>query len=171
MKLAAAPPNSISVLSRHLPPRPTELTWNGEVRATTPTKTGVPQGSPLSPVLVLIGVAGAIENADNRIPHEIPSHQIKTYSYVDDFNCTARSKEGRRRRGRGIEAITAARKARHKVSEELERSGWTRDLEKDARINFGAKDGREAKWVGIIFTSDLSWKKHNNRRLNQAEAA
>ena len=54
----------------------------------------------------------------------------------------------------------------------LRRTGEkTRDPEKDEEINFGVKDREEAKWVGVTFTSDLSWKKHNDRRLNQAEAA
>ena len=73
------------------------------------------------------------------------------------------------RRGRKTEAITAARKARIMVSEELEKNGWKRDHEKDEEIDFGIQG--EAKWVGISFTHDLKWGKHCDRRLNLAEAA
>ena len=92
------------------------------------------------------------------------------YSYVDDFNCTTEHiPQTRPRPGRQPEAITVARKARTIVSEELERHGWTRDLEKDEEINFGIQG--EAKWVGIHFTHNLQWKTHCAKRLNQAKAA
>ena len=145
-----------------------ELTWDGVARRSTVIKSGVPQGSPLSPVLFLIGVAKALESADTRIGKEIPSHRIKVYSYVDDFNCTTELLP-RQRPGRQLEAITAARKARNIVSEELKNHGWTRDPDKDKEINFGIQG--EAKWVGIHFTHNLQWKTHCSKRLDQAEAA
>ena len=102
--------------------------------------------------MFLIGVAKALESADMRIHKEISSHKIRTYSYVDDFNCTTEALPPTRP-GRQPEAITAARKARTIVSEELEKCGWTRDPEKDEEINFRVQG--EAKWVGIHFTHDL----------------
>ena len=101
--------------------RQATITWDGEARGTTIIEAGVPQGSPLSPVVFLIAVARALEDADKRIQSEIPTHSVKTYSYsyVDDFNCTARENESRYR-GRKPDAIIAARKAQSIVSEELE---------------------------------------------------
>ena len=87
---------------------------------------------------------------------------------MDDFNCTTEHLPPTRP-GRQPEAITAAKKARTIVSEELKKCGWTRDLDKDEEINFGVQG--EAKWVGIHFTHDLQWKTHCDKRLNQAEAA
>ena len=88
---------------------------------------------------------------------------------MDDFNCTARENEEYKKRGRKPNTITAARKARTILSEELEANGWSRDPDKDEEIDFGVTG--EAKWVGITFTHDLSWKTHCNRRLDLAEAA
>ena len=144
-------------------------TWDGETKGTTTIKAGAPQGSPLSPVVFLIAVAEALKRADLRITREIPTHTVKLYSYVDDFNCTAIEKDGKRPRGRIPMAITAARKARVIVSDELENLGWTRDPDKDEEVNFGVEG--EAKWVGISFTHDFNWKPHCKRRLDLAEAA
>ena len=131
--------------------------------------TPTPQGSPLSPVIFLIAIAKVLEDADTQIAREFPSHHVKVYSYVDDFNCTAREKDTPRQRGRKPNSITVARKPRNIVTKELENNGWSRDPDKDEEVNFGVAG--EAKWIGITFTHDLNWKTHNNRRLNLAEAA
>ena len=82
----------------------------------------------------------------------------KILSYIDDFNYTARETDRKRSRGRIPLAITASQKARSIVSDELEALGWSRDTDKDEKVNFGV--GGEAKWVGITFTHDLSLKIH-----------
>ena len=73
-------------------------------------------------MIFLIAVAKVLDCVDQRIIREIPTHRVKIYSYVDDFNCTAREKDTRIR-GRRPDAITAARKARAIVSEELRNQG------------------------------------------------
>ena len=76
-----------------------------------------------------------LQSLDIRIRREIPSHKIQIYSYVDDFNCTMEQLP-RQCPGKPPGAITAARKARNIVLEELESHGWTRDPDKDEEINF-----------------------------------
>ena len=149
--------------------RQASITWDGEARGTRLVGAGVPQGSPLSSVVFAIAIAKVLEDTDKRLLREIPSHMITTYSYVDDFNCTAREKTGYRQRGRKPNTITATRKARTILSEELGANGWSRDLDKDEEIDFRVTG--EAKWVGITFNYNLSWKTHCDRRLNLAEAA
>ena len=71
---------------------------------------------------------------------------------MDDFKCTTEQLQ-RSHPGRQQEAITAAKKAREVVPQELEKCTWTRDLDKDEEINFGVQG--EAKWIGIHFRHDL----------------
>ena len=104
-------------------------------------------------MIFLIVLAKALEDADMRIYREIPTYEVKVYSYVDDFNCTAREK-ATRLKGRRPDAITAASKARTIVSEDLGNHSWIRVTEKDEEIKFRTQG--EAMWVGIIFTYDLS---------------
>ena len=95
-------------------------------------KSRVPQGSPLSPVLFLIGVARALENVDTRIKREITDHKIRIYSYVDDFNYTTEQLPCSRP-GRQQEAITTAKKARKVVSQELEKCSSHAHAQEDNR--------------------------------------
>ena len=83
---------------------------------------------------------------------------IETFSYVDDYNW--QNSAGEKRRGRSIEVITAAKKARSIVTEELESNGWTRDPDKDEKIDFRVQG--KAKWVGITINHELNWKVHCN---------
>lgn len=86
-----------------------ELTWDGEIQKTTTIKSGVSQGSPLVPVLFLIGVAKVFEKVDLT---EITSHKFKTYSYINDFNCTTEH-VAPTRRGRHT-ALRGGTKPRHR---------------------------------------------------------
>ena len=74
-------------------PRQATISWDGENWGTTVVEASVPQGSPLSPVVFLIAIAKALEDADIQIARDFPTHLVKTYSYVDNFNCTAREKD------------------------------------------------------------------------------
>ena len=51
------------------------------------SKTGVPQGSPLSPVLFLVWMAPILAEMERRIKEEVLGVSVEFPSYVDDLHC------------------------------------------------------------------------------------
>ena len=48
---------------------------------------GVPQGSPLSPVLFLVWLAPILVEMEQRVREEVPGVRVEFPSYVDDLYC------------------------------------------------------------------------------------
>lgn len=48
---------------------------------------GIPQGSPLSPVLFLLKMAPILREMERRIVQEVPGVGVKFSSYVDNLHC------------------------------------------------------------------------------------
>ena len=75
--------------------------------------------------------------------------EIKIWSYVDDYNCTAQKKGGGR--GRTLEPITAARTTRGALAEELSLRSWERDFDKEEEIDFVQEpNGSESQSQGAL---------------------
>ena len=51
------------------------------------TSKGVPQGSPLSPVLFLIWMAPILREMERRVVEEVAPTMVDFPSYVDDLHC------------------------------------------------------------------------------------
>ena len=67
--------------------RSLEVSWDGAVRGMGRSTVGVPQGSPLSPVLFLVWIAPILVKMERRIREEVPGVGVKFPSYVDDLHC------------------------------------------------------------------------------------
>ena len=57
-------------------PRNFEVSWDGAVRGVGRTTVGVPQGSPLSPVLFLVWMAPILVEMERRICEEVPGVNV-----------------------------------------------------------------------------------------------
>ena len=75
------------------------------------TAVGVPQGSPLSPVLFLIWMAPILLEMERRLVEELPGLKIDFPSYVDDLHC-------------GIYEERAGRKGGDDVDRRESMNGW-----------------------------------------------
>ena len=65
-------------------PRQFEVEWDGRVRGQGSANIGVPQGSPLSPVVFLIWMAPILEKMEAKLREEV-GLDIEVPSFVDDI--------------------------------------------------------------------------------------
>ena len=77
----------LSWLDRFMSPREFEVEWDGSVRGRAAATKGVPQGSPLSPVLFLVFMAPIVEEMECEVKEEVGRVDVHFPSYVDDFHC------------------------------------------------------------------------------------
>ena len=74
-------------VERFVSPRDFEVSWDGRVGGRGQSTMGVPQGSPLSPVLFLVWMAPILSEMERRIVEEVPGVAVEFPSYVDDLHC------------------------------------------------------------------------------------
>ena len=74
-------------LERFMSPREVEVAWDGSVRGRGAAAKGVPQGSPLSPVLFLGFMAPILEEMEHWVREEVGRLDVQLPSYVDDLHC------------------------------------------------------------------------------------
>ena len=77
----------LSWLERFMSPREFEVAWDGSVRGRGAATKGVPQGSPLSPILFLVFMAPILEEMERRVKEEVGRVDVQFPSYVDDLHC------------------------------------------------------------------------------------
>ena len=64
-----------------------KLAWDGKVRGRGAATKGVPQGSPLSPVLFLVYMAPILEVMEKRVQEEVGRITVRFPSYMYDLHC------------------------------------------------------------------------------------
>ena len=74
-------------LERFMSSREFEVAWDGRVRRREAATKGVPQGSPLWPVLFLVYMAPILEEIEWRVKEEVGRVKVCFPSYVDDLHC------------------------------------------------------------------------------------
>ena len=159
-------------ISKFFRQRDFTIEWDGKIRGNGKTNVGVPQGSPLSPVVFLIYMAPILEDMERQVS-EVTGLDIEVPSYVDDIMACVLDREG-------VENIKEVLKEVDKVVG-LVAAKWDLPLEKEKHeeivfnqggLGSGKKKKRseveKVKWLEIIVDDTLDFNHHWKSRLAKA---
>jgi ribonuclease HI len=168
--LLGLPLSLITWVKSFLEDRTLRLSFDGETEDFSQIATGIPQGSPISPILFLIYIRDLFNT----------KKAVTFISYIDDISISTASK-----------SLKSNTKILKEVVNQIVNLGKKKaiqfDLAKTEIIHFQrtkkvlpdlhlpSGDIKEAtkctKWLGIWFDNTLSFKKHIQVRVNQARQA
>ncbi|KJZ68630.1 hypothetical protein HIM_11979 [Hirsutella minnesotensis 3608] len=162
------PETLISWVDHFLTGRKIQLAFEGQIQPLTDLETGVPQGSPISPILFLLYIRGILA---------AKGYQL---SYIDDFSISITSTSAKKNT-RQLEAIASS------LFEQAKEQGVQFDPSKTELIHFSRQ--REpilegiwvgglffeakplVKWLGVFFNHRLQFKEHIDAKVKAAQAA
>ena len=162
------PPSLHSWVSYFLSSRNLQLFFNNYLSPIGPVNTGIPQGSPISPILFLILVSS------------LTQEQAFQVSYIDDFSLSTSSTSPEKN-------LSILKKAIQSLFQVASQLGVIFDSGKTELIHFSTSrtppqnpltlggetflPKEQVKWLGIVLDRKLSFKPHIEYRLNLAKAA
>lgn len=165
------PLSIIKWLSCFLNKRSIQLAFDGEKQEKQDFKIGIPQGSPISPILFMIYIRNLFKNHEDLKDIRIPS-------YIDDIGLVASSKtieENCKKLQKALNIMLLRQK------ENLVQF----DMDKTELIHFGSQNTEKnqlrinselviepkvlVKWLGIWLNSKLCFKSHVEKKIAAAE--
>lgn len=149
--------------------RTLKLIFDGQVEETKPIDTGIPQGSPISPILFLIYIRDLFN-----------SSAVKFLLYIDDISLTVSSTSFKK----NVKILEREAKKLYQLGE---KNAIDFDLKKTELIHFSTGKGSNTpltlpngviiqpkelvRWLGIWFDQRLSFKQHYALRISQGRSA
>ena len=170
LKYLRLPYSLIAWVSSFLSNRTLRLAFDGQIEGFSKIDTGIPQGSPISPILFLIYIRDLF-----------PTLAVKVFSYIDDIALIVSStslKKNIRILEREVSKIyeLGAKDAIQFDLAKTELLHFTKS--KEAKItslklpnNEIVKPKELVRWLGIWFDPNLRFKEHVNIRASQARSA
>jgi len=162
--------------------RTVEMVIEANVMERRPVESGIPQGSPLSPILFPIYTSGLIKWVEERVS------RIDGLSFMDDVGwmatgsdviqvvrkmefCARESLDWAERREREFD--TANTKAAHFTRRHGHKKHLRPTLTAKIRVGNGfVRFNKEAtRWLGVWMDAHLTIKEHHNRGMQKARAA
>ena len=156
-------PHAISLwVASFLRGRSTQLQFNGTKSGHIPTPAGVPQGSPLSPLLYMYYNADFLDIA--------PLHQATGLGFIDDIVYGVQGNTDKENVRKIKRILNEAEEWRKKHGVQFEISKYilvhftrNRRMETKASVTINGvtiKPSNEAKYLGVIFDQELRFKSH-----------
>ena len=142
--------------------RTTQLQFNGTKSESIPTPAGIPQGSPLSPLLYMYYNADLLDLASQ--------HQVTGLGFIDDIAYGVQGNSDKENAGKLKRILNEAEewRRRHGVQFEISKYilvHYTRNKNKETKASATVdrvtiKPSNEAKYLGVIFDQELRFKSH-----------
>ena len=167
MRKLQLPSNLISWVHSFLSKRAIQLMFDGNVQDETPVEIGIPQGSPISPILFLI------------YTRDVWQDEAFQLSYMDDFSISTSSTSAKKN-------CRALKHVAHSLFKKAAEKSVQFEPGKTELMHFHTHrkeetegitiEGHEIKpktlvrWLGIWFDPKLSFKQHVEKKINSATA-
>ena len=161
-------------------PRSFEVSWDGAVRGVGRSTMGVPQGTPLSPVLFPVWLAPILVEMERRIREVVPGIGVEFTLYVDNLHCglydlreSCRGMEEVERREEMWDLVDRVSTVLKEVADER---GLLLAEDKEERLILRGGNGRrgrrgaceKVKWLVVILDEDLDFGPHWETRIAKA---
>ena len=163
-------------------PREFEVSWDGKVRGVGRSTMGVPQSSPLSPVLFLVWMAPILTEMESPIKEEVPEVAVEFPSYVDDLHSglydggravwDMGEVDRKERMGELLDRVSVV------LKEVATEHGLPLAEDKEERLVLRSSAGRrgrrgvaeKVKWLGGILDEDLDFGQHWEYSIGKARS-
>jgi hypothetical protein len=168
-----ADPQIIKWTENFMTDRKACLLINGHESTMKPTKTGIPRGSPVSPILFAIYISGIFKEIEEEVM------DATGLSFVDDISWLATGKDVMEIT-KHLEACGKAAKtwaARNAVEFDMIKTDSVLFTKKEKRADMAIDLGDgirvqynkgATRWLGFWLDSALNFKEHHNKRMSKA---